>query len=112
MIKIMIYFIISNFLLFFSTNFNYKNDAKIFQDVNQAIFRVHNNDAQTSYNSITIDKIEILPKSVLKTGTPNTLIKNNILEINFFNFIKKITYRYKFSIVSILTRYKCRILLN
>lgn len=112
MIRTIIYFIISCFLLFFSTNVNSHGQFKVFQDENQAIYRVHSYDGTESYNAITLDRIEIMPRTIVKAGTPNTFIKVVPVKTKYKNYsVKSIDYSL-FYIASILERYKSRILLN
>ena len=112
MIRTVIYFIISCFLLFFSTNVNSHGQFKIFQDENQAIYRVHCYDETESYSPITLDKIEVMPRTIVKTGTPNTFIKVTPVKTKYKNYTEKSFEDSSFCVASILERDKCRILLN
>ena len=111
MIRTVIYFIISSFLLFFSTNVNSSGEVRIFEDREQAIYRIHCNDETQSYSTITLDKMEVLPRTILKTGTPNTFIKSNPVKRKYKNFVENDINQYKVNFASILGRYKTRILL-
>ncbi|QNM15436.1 MULTISPECIES: hypothetical protein [Fusobacterium] len=111
MIRTVVYFIISSFLLFFSTNVNTRGQFKVFQDKTQAIYSIHSYDEIESYDAITLDKIEILPKTIIKTGTPNTFIKAINVKTKYKNYTEKSIDYSLFCIASILERYKSRILL-
>lgn len=110
MIRKLFYFIISTLFLFFSSSIKPTTDIEGFYDKNQAIYMIHSNDDTESYSFIQLNKIEVFPRNIIRTGTPQQKVEIKPIIERFIEYEDYSPILYERGYYTILTRYKSRIL--
>lgn len=110
MIRKIFYFIISSLLLFFSANIENELANERFCDKNKAIYMIRAYDSVESYSFMHTEKIDVLPQTIIKTGTPNTFVEIEPIVEKMYECAGNYLITHTHNYYTILSRYKTRIL--